>query len=190
MKISKDTPVWKVENAIESDYGTLEYTFYPENLNAHFYNFFCAFAKDLEDFLSVNSSFEKYSERAVEIFAEQLPERLEELLKEIVGEVEIKTLSEFGKITREEARAKIDEALKESASKKKIRMNAPSSGRPKKSDKDFVRNVVIEQVKKAPRLMNPTLNWVADKLKFPSGESLRKELKRHNLNWKELKKRT
>jgi hypothetical protein len=38
--------------------------------------------------------------------------------------------------------------------------------------------------------MNPTLNWVADKLKFSSGEALRKELKRNNLDWKEMKKRT
>ncbi len=69
-------------------------------------------------------------------------------------------------------------------------MNAPSSGRPKQSDKDALRGAVVEQVKIAPRLMNPTLNWVAYKLKLKSGEALRKELKRNNLDWKELKKRT
>ncbi|HEX8286713.1 MAG TPA: hypothetical protein VF556_01880 [Pyrinomonadaceae bacterium] len=190
MKIPRNAPVWMIENAIESEYGLLEYAFYPEKLDEHFYKFFCAFAKNLEDYLSVNPSFEKYSDRAIEIFAQQLPGRLNELMKEIVNEVELRTLSEFGKISRKEAKSIIDKAARESSIKKKERMNAPSSGRPKKNDRDVLREAVVREVKAVPRRLSPTLAWIAEKLELSSADALRKELKRHNLDWKELKKRT
>ncbi len=190
MKISKNAPVEKAEYEIESKYGLLECTFYPENADGYFFGVFSSFAEDMEDFESTNPSFEKHKERAMGIFAEQFPKRLEELLEETVKEVEINTLIEIRGISPKEARRITNEALRASNRKKKERMNAPSSGRPKQSDKDVLRSAVIEQVKKAPRLMNPTLNWVADKLNLKSGDSLRKELKRNNLDWKELKKRT
>ncbi len=83
MKISKNAPVEKAEYEIESKYGLLECTFYPENVDGYFFGVFSSFAKDMEDFESTNPSFEKHKERAMEIFAEQFPKRLEELLEAV-----------------------------------------------------------------------------------------------------------
>lgn len=190
MKINKNARIQIKKYNVQSKYGLLECAFYPEQVSGHFFDFFSLFANDLEDYLSSNPSFEQYADMATEIFAEQLPKRIEELLEEIVDEARIRTLSKIGKISRSEAKLVIDKAVKDAVSKKKTRLNAPSSGRPKKSDRDILREAIIEQIKKAPRLLNPTLGWVANKLNLGSGDALRKELKRHKLKWKELKKRT
>jgi hypothetical protein len=53
-----------------------------------------------------------------------------------------------------------------------------------------LREAVVREVKAVPRRLSPTLAWIAEKLELSSADALRKELKRHNLDWKELKKRT
>ncbi len=190
MKINNDVPVQTAEYEIESEYGLLECTFYPEKVNEHFYSFFSSFAKDFEDYNSTHPSFEKYYEKAVRMFAGQFPERLKELIEDIVEEIRVNTLIEINGISRKKAKQIIDDSLKEYINKKKSRMNAPNSGRPKNNDRDTLENAVIEVVKKSPRLLMPTLNYVASKLGFSSADALRKELKRHNLEWKDLRKRT
>lgn len=194
MKISKDAPVEKVEYEIESKYGVLECTFYPENADGYFFGVFSSFAEDREDFESTNPSFEKHKERAMEIFAEQFPKRLEELLEETVKDVEINTLIEIRGISLKEAKQIRSEALRASNLKKKERMNAPSAGRPageSKWNKESLRNGIIKAVQEMPKSRNPTYEYVAEKLDPPTTEEyLRKLIKQHKLNWKELKKRT
>ncbi len=148
MKISINAPLEKAEYEIESKYGLLECTFYPESVGGYFFGVFSSFAKDMEDFHSTRPSFEKYKERAMEIFADVFPKRLEELLEETVKEVEINTLREIKGISLKEARRIRSEALKASERKKKERMNAPNAGRPAEWSKDTLRKAVIDEIKK------------------------------------------
>lgn len=194
MKISKNAPVEKADYEIESKYGLLECTLYPENTDGYFFGVFSSFAKDMEDFQSTNPSFEKYKERAMEIFAEQFPKRLAELLEETVKDVEINTLMEIKGISLKEARRIRSEALKTFERKKKERMNAPSAGRPageSKWNEESLRNGIIKAVREIPKSRNPTYRDVAGKLvPRTTAEHLRKLIEQHKLNWKELKKRT
>ena len=194
MKISINAPIEKAEYEIESKYGLLECTFYPENVDGYFFRVFSSFAEDMEDFESINPSFEKYKERAMEIFAEQFPKRLEELLEETVKDVEVNTLMEIRGISLKEARRIRNEALRASNRKKKERMNAPSAGRPageSKWSKESLRDGIIKAVQEIPKSRNPTYQTVAKKLTPPTTkEYLRKLIEQHKLDWMELKKRT
>ncbi len=90
MKISINAPLEKAEYEIESKYGLLECTFYPEKVYEFFYENFRYFAKDEEDFHAIKPSFEQYIEKSMEIFAEHFPKRLKDLMKESAEEAVIK----------------------------------------------------------------------------------------------------
>lgn len=190
MKISKNAPLETVDYKIESKYGLLECTFYTENVDARFFQVFSAFADNIDDV----ESFQKYKERAVEIFAEQFPKRLKELLEETFKETTIRTLIEIKGISRQEAKRRIEEYLKDSDKKKKERMNAPNSGRPAGESKwsaESLREGIIKAVQDIPETRLVTYKEVAKKLTPKTTEEyLRKLIKQHELNWKELRKRT
>jgi hypothetical protein len=72
----------------------------------------------------------RHSRKARRITTPLFPERLKEMFEETVDEVRMNTLIEIGGISLEEAREVISAAVAKSVRAKKVRMNAPSAGRP------------------------------------------------------------
>lgn len=190
MPLPKAEPPCDIEYTLEENQALLKCGFDQGLLEQYFDSYYLEMV-ELDPHLQGHPLFEYFAERATRMFFQQVPERVRELLEDIVEEVVGRTLMEIEGFSTKLAKLKMQEALDTAIRRKKNRMKSVGPGRPKKNDREVMRNRILKRVKDAPPYIpNLTLEWLKQSLKMESTEALRKELKRLDLDWKELKKRT